>query len=49
MEDEDDIEGAEFVADDAKIEANDDGVENDAEFQDQKGGNLLLEGATAGL
>ncbi len=32
MEDKDDIQGAEFVADDAEIEANDDGVEYDAEF-----------------
>ena len=48
MEDEDDVEGAELVAGDAYVKADDDGVEYHAEFQDQKGGDLLSEGGAAG-
>ena len=49
MEDEDGVEGAEFGAHDAEIQSDDDRVEYYAEFEDQKGGNLLLEGETGGL
>ena len=49
MEDEDDVEGAELVAGDAQVEADDDGVEDDAEFEDEKGGDLLPEGQASGF
>lgn len=41
MEHEDDVQGAEFVARDPQVEPDDDGVEYNAEFQDQEGGDLL--------
>ena len=44
MEDEDGVEGAELGADDAEVEPDDDGVEDDAELEDEEGGDLLLEG-----
>ena len=34
MEDENDVESAEFVSHDAKVQADDDGVEYYAEFED---------------
>ena len=49
VEDEDDVEGAEFVAGDSQVEADDDRVEDDAEFEDQKGGDLLAEFCAAGF
>ena len=49
MEDEDGVEGAELIPCDAEIESDDDGMEDDAEFEDQKGGDLLLEFEPTGL
>ena len=49
VEDEDDVEGAEFVARDSQVEADDDRVEYHAEFEDQKGGDLLAEFCAAGF
>lgn len=49
MENEDGVEGAEFGADDAEVQPDDHGVEYDAEFEDQKGGDLLLEREAAGF
>lgn len=49
MEDEDGVEGAEFGADDAEVQPDDHGVEYDAEFEDQEGGDLLLECEAAGF
>ncbi len=49
MEDEDGVEGAEFGADDAEVQSDDHGVENHAELEDQKGGDLLLEGQPGGF
>lgn len=47
MKHEDDVQGAEFVARDPQVEPNDDGVEYDAELQDQEGGDLLPECGSA--
>ena len=47
MEDEDGVEGAEFGADHAEVETDDDGMEHDAEFEDQEGSDLLLESEAA--
>ena len=40
MEDEDDVEDVEFVASHSKSKSNEDGVEDDAEFEDEDGGHL---------
>ena len=49
MEYEDYVEGAEFVAYDAEVESDDDGVEDHAEFEDQERGDLLSEFGPAGF
>lgn len=41
MEHEDDVQGGEFVARDPEVEPDDDGMEYNAEFQYQEGGDLL--------
>lgn len=40
MEDEDDVEGFELLACNCEGEADEDGVEDDAEFEDEDGGEL---------
>ena len=49
MKHDDDVQGAEFVPYHPEIKSDDDGVEYDAEFQDQEGGDLLLESRPAGF
>ena len=48
MEDEDDVQGGELVPRDAQVQTDDDGVEDDAELEDEEGGDLLAEGLFAG-
>lgn len=43
MEDQDGVESGEFLARGPEIQAYDDGVEHDAEFQDQESSDLLTE------
>jgi hypothetical protein len=45
VEDDDRVEGVELGAGSAQVQADDDGVEDDAEFEDQEGRDLLAEGA----
>ena len=45
MEYNDGVEGSEFSTDGAKVETDDDGVDDDAKFEDEEGGDLLLEAA----
>ncbi len=40
MEDEDDVEDVEFVASHSKSQSNEDGMEDDAEFEDEDSGHL---------
>ena len=47
MEHDHGVEGVELGAHHAEVQADDDGVEDDAELEDQEGGDLLLEGAVA--
>lgn len=49
MENEDDVEGAEFRADDVEVEPNDHGIKEDAKFEDKEGGDLLFKGEPAGF
>ena len=49
MKHEDGVEGAEFGAHDAEVETDDDGVKYDSKFQDEEGGDLLLERELAGI
>lgn len=44
MKDEDGVQSAEFVAGNAQVEPDDDGVEDDTKFENEESGNLLLEG-----
>lgn len=45
VEDEDGVEGREFIASNAEVEADNDRVEDDAELKDEEGGDLLPEAA----
>lgn len=45
VEDDDRVQGVELLADDAEVQTDDDGVEEDTKFEDQEGRNLLAEDA----
>ena len=49
MEDDDGVEGFKLGADGTQVQANDDGVEDDTELQDEESGYLLLKGPLGGL
>jgi len=48
VEHEDRVQRGEFRARSPEVQPDDDGVEDDAELEDQEGGDLLLEGALVG-